>query len=96
MDYTYTVLQPLAGFDGSGIARLKTDEAWAPSLHWAATPPRGWNSYDAFTWRVTEAEFLANCEYVAAHLLAHGYEYCVVDYLWFQVGADISDRSAQR
>lgn len=30
----------------------------------AASPPRGWNSYDAFTWRVTEAEFLANCQYV--------------------------------
>jgi hypothetical protein len=49
----------------------------------AASPPRGWNSYDSFTWRVTEAEFLANCQYVADHLLAHGYEYCVVDYLWF-------------
>ena len=49
----------------------------------AATPPRGWNSYDAFTWRVTEAEFLANCQFVADHLLSHGYEYCVVDYLWF-------------
>eukprot|EP01052_Picozoa_sp_SAG31_P027159 SAG31_NODE_2518_length_5574_cov_9.105205_5_plen_74_part_00 len=50
-----------------------------------STPPRGWNSYDAFTWRVTEAEFLENCEYVSTHLLEHGFEFCVIDYLWFQV-----------
>ena len=57
-------------------------QPWEPPLQ-ATSPPRGWNSYDAFTWRVTEAEFLANCQYVADHLLQHGFEYCVVDYLWF-------------
>ena len=39
-------------------------------------------------------EFLANCQYVADHLLSHGYEYCVVDYLWFMdLNATASDGS---
>lgn len=28
----------------------------------AETPPRGWNSYDSYTWIISEKEFLANCE----------------------------------
>jgi hypothetical protein len=55
----------------------------------ALTPPRGWNSYDSYTWKVSETEFLANCKAMANQLgptsaRAAGYEYCVVDYLWFQ------------
>ena len=50
----------------------------------AATPPRGWNSYDSWTWVINETTFLENCQYVAKHLLPHGYNYCVVDYLWYQ------------
>jgi hypothetical protein len=64
----------------AAVALVRVASAPRPQ---ALTPPRGWNSYDSFTWRVTEAEFLANCQYVAEHLLSHGYEYCVVDYLWF-------------
>ena len=51
----------------------------------AATPPRGWNSYDSFTWVVNETEFLDNCQYMADHLLEFGYEYCVIDFLWYQL-----------
>ena len=40
----------------------------------ATIPPRGWNSYDSYTWRVTETEFLANCAAVAAALKPSGYE----------------------
>jgi hypothetical protein len=50
----------------------------------ASTPPRGWNSYDSYTWKISEADFLANCAAMAARLKSSGYEYCVVDYLWFQ------------
>ena len=46
--------------------------------------PRGWNSYDSFTWFVNETQFLANCQYMADNLLQHGYDTCVVDYLWYQ------------
>ena len=60
----------------------------------ALTPPRGWNSYDSYTWKVTEADFLANCAAMAQALGPSGYEYCVVDYLWFQVGGMAAARPA--
>lgn len=37
-------------------------------------PPRGWNSYDSFSWVVDEAAFLYNAEVVAQRLLPYGYE----------------------
>ncbi|KAL2317029.1 hypothetical protein Fmac_030905 [Flemingia macrophylla] len=50
----------------------------------AMTPPRGWNSYDSFSWIVSEEEYLQNANIVSQNLLAHGYEYAVVDYLWYR------------
>ncbi|GAB4840478.1 hypothetical protein Ancab_021247 [Ancistrocladus abbreviatus] len=50
----------------------------------AVTPPRGWNSYDSFCWTVSEEEFLQNAKLVSQQLHAHGYEYVVVDYLWYR------------
>jgi hypothetical protein len=49
----------------------------------AATPPMGWNSYDAFGDSVTEAEVLANARYMKDHLAAHGWKYVVVDFRWY-------------
>jgi len=56
-----------------------------PVAEVARTPPRGWNSYDSFTWLVNETQFLDNCQYMADNLLQHGYEYCVIDYLWYKL-----------
>ncbi|KAI4382477.1 hypothetical protein MLD38_008437 [Melastoma candidum] len=50
----------------------------------ASIPPRGWNSYDSFCWTVSEEEFLQNAEVVAEKLHKYGYEYVVVDYLWYR------------
>ncbi|CAK9136012.1 unnamed protein product [Ilex paraguariensis] len=50
----------------------------------ASLPPRGWNSFDSFCWTISEEEFLQNAELVAQRLHAHGYEYVVVDYLWYR------------
>ncbi|TQD92561.1 hypothetical protein C1H46_021813 [Malus baccata] len=50
----------------------------------ASTPPRGWNSYDSFIWTISEEEFSQNAEIMAKQLLPHGYEYAVVDYLWYR------------
>ncbi|XP_056168358.1 uncharacterized protein LOC115667635 [Syzygium oleosum] len=50
----------------------------------ASTPPRGWNSYDSFGWAVSEEEFLQNAEILSQKLHAQGYEYVVVDYLWYR------------
>ncbi|XP_024991132.1 uncharacterized protein LOC112525293 isoform X1 [Cynara cardunculus var. scolymus] len=50
----------------------------------ASLPPRGWNSYDSFCWTISEDEFLQNAQLVSQKLHAHGYEYAVVDYLWYR------------
>lgn len=49
----------------------------------APRPPMGWNSYDYYDTNVTEAEVLANAEYMARHLKAYGWEYIVVDIQWY-------------
>ncbi|PIA51626.1 hypothetical protein AQUCO_01100466v1 [Aquilegia coerulea] len=50
----------------------------------ANCPPRGWNSYDSFSWIISEQEFLQNAEVVSRRLLGHGYQYVVVDFLWYR------------
>ncbi|KAI5352255.1 PREDICTED: alpha-galactosidase [Prunus dulcis] len=50
----------------------------------ASTPPRGWNSYDSFIWTISEEEFLQSSDIISKQLLPHGYEYAVVDYLWYR------------
>jgi alpha-galactosidase len=49
----------------------------------AQTPPMGWNSYDSFGGGVTESEVLAAAEAQKAQLQPYGWNYVVVDYLWF-------------
>ena len=69
------------GADRSGLAQKTVAEPAFWKL--APTPPMGWNSYDYYGATVTEAEFLANAQYQQRHLLPSGYQYAVVDYLWF-------------
>jgi hypothetical protein len=49
----------------------------------AATPPMGWNSWDCFGTTVTEDEVVANAEFMAKHLRAHGWDTVVVDIAWY-------------
>lgn len=59
-----------------------------PQFHaWAATPPMGWNSWDAFGTGVTEAQTRENGEYMAKNLKRHGYRLLTVDIDWFVPGA---------
>ncbi|RDX91533.1 aglB, partial [Mucuna pruriens] len=53
-------------------------------LQQASFPPRGWNSYDSFCWTISEEEFLQSAEIVSQRLKAHGYQFVVVDYLWYR------------
>ena len=53
----------------------------------AATPPMGWNSWDAYGTTVTEAEVKANAAYMAEHLKQHGWQYVVVDIQWSEPNA---------
>ncbi|KAK4276159.1 hypothetical protein QN277_019138 [Acacia crassicarpa] len=58
----------------------------------AIAPPRGWNSYDSFSWIISQEEFLQNAEVLSQRLFPHGYEYAVVDFLWYRSldGGDLS------
>lgn len=49
----------------------------------APTPPMGWNSFDAYDCRINEADFRATVDYMAENLKSFGYEYAVVDYIWW-------------
>ena len=49
----------------------------------ATVPPRGWNSWDRFGTRVTEAAFLENAELIAKHLLPSGFDTMTVDMFWY-------------
>ncbi len=50
----------------------------------ALRPPLGWNSWDCFGSSVTEEEVVANAEYLAEHLLPHGWDTVVVDIQWYE------------
>ncbi|KJL44583.1 alpha-galactosidase [Microbacterium trichothecenolyticum] len=52
------------------------------TLRKTAAPPMGWNSWDSYGTTVTEAEVLANAEFMAEHLLPHGWDTVVVDIDW--------------
>lgn len=49
----------------------------------APTPPMGWNSFDAYGCRINEEEFKAIVDYMAEHLKPSGYQYAVIDYIWW-------------
>ncbi len=71
------VLAPRA-FATSGES-VRSSAFWKNS----ATPPMGWNSYDNYGGSVTETEYLANARFMRTHLREFGYQYAVIDYLWF-------------
>ncbi|XP_057425402.1 alpha-galactosidase mel1-like [Lotus japonicus] len=51
----------------------------------AEFPPRGWNSYDSFSWIATEVDFLENARILQTKRFTdQGYEYAIVDYLWYR------------
>jgi alpha-galactosidase len=54
---------------------------------WARTPPMGWNSWDAFGTTLTEAQAREQADFMAAHLLPHGWRILTVDIQWYEPGA---------
>ncbi len=50
---------------------------------WALTPPMGWNSFDAYDSRVTEQQFKRQVDFIASNLLQFGWNYAVIDYIWW-------------
>lgn len=49
----------------------------------AATPPMGWNSWDAYAETVSESDIRANAKWMAEHLKKFGWQYIVVDSGWY-------------
>jgi hypothetical protein len=49
----------------------------------ALKPPMGWNSWDCLGWGATEKEVKAAANYMARNLKHLGYEYIVIDMLWY-------------
>jgi hypothetical protein len=62
----------------------------------AQTPPMGWNSYNCFGGNVTEAEVKANADYMAENLKQYGWEYIVVDFLWYCDDQNSAEKFANR
>jgi hypothetical protein len=62
----------------------------------AKTPPMGWNSYNCFGGNVTEVEVKANADYMAEKLKQFGWEYIVVDFLWYCDDQDSWEKFANR
>ena len=48
----------------------------------ASSPPRGWNSYDSFSWTISQEEFLQSAEIISERLLPHKYK---VWRLWMSI-----------
>ena len=51
----------------------------------AATPPLGWNSWDAYGTTINEEQVRANAAWMAQHLKPFGWQYVVIDMEWFVV-----------
>jgi len=56
-------------------------------LSWAPTPPMGWNSWDSFGTTITEAQVKQQADFMAEHLLPHGWCILTVDIQWYEPGA---------
>jgi len=79
------------------VMTLQATPLGAPSYwKWAATPPMGWNSYDAWGTSVTEDEVLANARWMREHLLAHGWKYIVIDARWYDTVSSYDDRDLNK
>ncbi len=54
-----------------------------PKYKLAQKPPMGWNSFDAYDSRINEADYKANVDVMAERLKDYGWEYAVIDYIWW-------------
>ena len=57
----------------------------------AKKPHMGWNSWDCYGASITEAEVLANADYMAEHLKEYGWKYIVIDIQWYEPAAKSAD-----
>ena len=80
----------------AATAQAVAPSAEPPYWQWAATPPMGWNSYDAWGTSITEQETLENARFMQEHLLAHGWKYIIIDARWYDSVSSYDDRDFNR
>ncbi|MEM9657438.1 MAG: glycoside hydrolase family 27 protein, partial [Planctomycetota bacterium] len=62
----------------------------------AQRPPMGWNSFDCYGCRINEQEFRQTVDCMAERLLPLGWEYAVIDYIWFNPAPGAWDHPNRR
>lgn len=75
---TYTFISLLLFLGACNVNNEKTE-----SLTVADKPPMGWNSFDAYDCRINEEQFKKNVDFMADSLLQYGWNYAVIDYIWW-------------
>ncbi len=68
-----------------------------PAARLAASPPMGWNSWDAYGLSIDESAFKANAA-VLARLRSYGWKYAIIDEGWYMkdpAGANLETREYQ-
>lgn len=65
------------------ISDLSPNEVPPIDKSLAIKPPMGWNSWDCYGWTINEVQVRANAEYMAKNLKQLGYEYIVIDMMWY-------------
>jgi len=61
----------------------------------AATPPMGWNSWDAYGLTITEQQFRDNVKVLHEKLQPFGWKYAVIDEGWFFFNPEDRDKPAK-
>ena len=56
----------------------------------------GWNSYDAYDCTINEQHFRANVDVLAKELKEYGWQYAVIDFLWYNPALGSADDLANR
>jgi hypothetical protein len=77
------------------LAALALGATAATAANVAPTPPMGWNSWDAYGFTITEAQFKANAQ-LLARIKPHGWSYAVIDEGWYMgnpLGTDLKTRA---
>ena len=80
-----------------GKQQQKTEKSDTPVWkEWSATPPMGWNSYDAYHQYITEDQFKQCVDTLAKKLKPYGYDNAVIDFHWYIKDFNVSGRDVSR
>src|SRR5579859_1136099 len=90
---TYKRMRRFSALSAASIAACMVATAGAAES--AASPPMGWNSWDAYGFTIDEAAFKANAE-VLAQLRHYGWQYAVIDEGWYMENPAGEDRETRK